>query len=266
MANLTGKTISELPSASSMGDNDLFAVSQGGASKKVSKSTMLGPYVLKAGDTLSGSLTTANTSPGSVLKSTNKTDGTAPDSNTNSLGFRLRDQSDNNIALFTDRWLTNGQQGAWMAGFRNGVGNSLFLLVNASGNPVVSVSDSAAWRSGLGLCYAVNDTLVISSSAVLCGMLNSAMTTAYLDFAVDKSLENISTITVTSMSGSINGVQGVLGGSSVSVDYTGSGYTIAVAKQSNTHIRIGITKSAAWTNATGNTPVTYFGTISLKFT
>lgn len=40
MATLTSKAISELPSATSIGDTDLFALSQGGSSKKITAKTM----------------------------------------------------------------------------------------------------------------------------------------------------------------------------------------------------------------------------------
>lgn len=40
MATLTSKAVSELPSATSIGDTDLFALSQGGSSKKITAKTM----------------------------------------------------------------------------------------------------------------------------------------------------------------------------------------------------------------------------------
>lgn len=41
MAELTGKAISELPAATTIGDSDLLALSQGGASKKITPSVLL---------------------------------------------------------------------------------------------------------------------------------------------------------------------------------------------------------------------------------
>lgn len=279
-----------------------------------------------AGDTMTGNLTISNGSPGAYADATSKTDGVAPSSDTNSIGFRLRDKNGNNVAMFTDRWNADGRQGAFVSGARNGVYNALYLLVDSSGDRVVSVSDAAPWRTALGLgtsgalpitiaqggtgatsasgarselglgsvatentvpigkggtnattaanarknlelCYAANDTMTISSSMVLHGLItNTALTYMYFDVPVAKSMENISTITATTMTGWIGGVNGAINGTSSNTNYIGTGYTVSCAKQGNTHVRIGLVKSSAFTNATAYSPVTYFGTLTLKFT
>lgn len=113
--------------------------------------------------------------------------------------------------------------------------------------------------------YKANDTFYVGSSLVLTGLIgNTAATTVYLDCVVDKSLENISTISVTTMSGYIAGANGR--DSSGTTDYTGSGYSIACTKQGNHHVRIAITKSSAFTMGNAFTPVTFFGPLTLSFT
>lgn len=106
----------------------------------------------------------SGTSPGYVGKYTNMTDTTAPSSNTNCFGFRIRDKNDANIALYTDYWGSNGSQGVMISGYRNGVANALYMLVTSSGERYVSVSSPAAWRTALGLgTVATQSTVAIAN-------------------------------------------------------------------------------------------------------
>lgn len=63
MAELTGKTISELPSATALADTDLFAISSGGTSKKIQGSAIKSDLKLRAytGTIATGSNTTLMT-------------------------------------------------------------------------------------------------------------------------------------------------------------------------------------------------------------
>ena len=219
-------------------------------------------------ETLAGNLYLKNASPGVLSNATGRTDGVAPGSDTNSYGFRLRDKNGNNVAIYTDRWMADGRQGAWIAGARNSVYNSLMLLLDSSGNRVVTVSESAPWRKALELCYAANDTFSIVGSIPLTGCINnSGLTDVYLDCVVDKSMENISSVSVTTLSGVLRGVSGHLDSSGATVNYiSNSSFTVTATKLSNKHVRIYIKKSSAFSNATAYTPVVYWGTITLKFT
>lgn len=106
----------------------------------------------------------SGTSPGYIGKYTNMTDTTAPSSNTNCIGFRIRDKNDANIALYTDYWGSNGSQGVMISGYRNGVANALYMLVTSSGERYVSVSSPAAWRTALGLgTVATQSTVAIAN-------------------------------------------------------------------------------------------------------
>ena len=115
--------------------------------------------VNKAGDTMTGNLTLENAAPGVYAKATDVTDGVAPSESTNQIGFRIIDKNGTGIALFTDRETTAGLQGAWMTGIRNGIYNGLYLLVNSSGERVVQVSESAAWRDALNVVNKAGDTM-----------------------------------------------------------------------------------------------------------
>lgn len=139
-----------------------------------------------------------------------------------------------------------------------------FATVAKGGTGATSAS---AARTNLGLSYAVNDTMSITSySFVVAGVINSAATTIYLDCVTDKSMENISSVSVTAMTGSMNGIYGLLDASS-SINFAGSGYSLVATKLSNFHVRVAVTKSGgSFSNTSGNAPVTYFGTLALKFT
>lgn len=120
--------------------------------------------VNRAGDTMTGNLTLENAAPGVYAKATDVTDGTAPSSDTNQIGYRVTDKNGANIAIFTDRENTNGTQGAWVGGGRNGTYNNLYLLLDSSGNRVVSFSEVGPWRKALGLGNASTGALPILMS------------------------------------------------------------------------------------------------------
>lgn len=92
-----------------------------------------------------------NTNPGYVAKETNSQDTVVPDNDSNCIGFRILDKNDVLIMLLTDWFGSNGQQGMQIMGRRNGVANTLRLVVDANGNRVVVVSDAVPWRKALGL-------------------------------------------------------------------------------------------------------------------
>lgn len=164
--------------------------------------------------------------------------------------------SDNLITAIASRRVVNG----------TAVSNYINLGVKLDGSRTVSFADTALWRKSLGLNYAANDTESFGSNAVvLNGIMNGNLTTAYFDYVTEKSMENISTITVTSMTGTMCGVQGAVTGSS-GINFTASPYSISCVKLGNHHVRIGVSRSPAYTNVIGNSPVNYLGTLALRFT
>lgn len=262
--------IDDLPSISIANDSDEIAIEQGTATKKITKGNFLQEVtsaissllsslsgkVSKAGDTMTGDLQT---------KSSNIEINDASNAWGNA-SIYLNDKNSARMASVRAFHFTNGMGGIQLGGHNGSAENVLRLMVNSSGERSVSVSDSAAWRSALGLLYAANDTFSINSSAVISGFINNNSNTFWLEWSVGKSMENISTVTVTTMSGYAMGVNGGLDGSTSTKDYTQSPYSISVTKQGNYHIRIGVSKSSAFTNTTPLSPVTYFGTLALKFT
>lgn len=139
------------------------------------------------------------------------------------------------------------------------------LPVANGGTGAITAADA---RKNLGLCYAANDTETSNASNPIPGFLGTIANVArtlYLEFITEKSLENISTITVTALTGQLFGVAGALDGGT-SADFTSGQYTATAVKLSNTRIRITITKASAFSNATASTPVVFWGSVSLKFT
>ena len=137
------------------------------------------------------------------------------------------------------------------------------LDVDKAETDASNITSASTWRSALELLYVANDVLVISASCVINGFFQSS-TQAYFEFPVDKSMENISTVSVTTLSGSLYGVGGLVDSSNA--DFTASPYTASASKQGTHNIRIGIKKTTAFTNATTSAPACLFAQISLKFT
>lgn len=136
-------------------------------------------------------------------------------------------------------------------------------------NGGTGATSAANARTNLGLCYAANDTESSNSSNPLSGLVSTISNAArviYLEFVTEKSMENISTVTVTTLTGQLFGVNGVLDNLTSATNLTTGNYTASATKLSNRRVRISITKSSAFTNATALTPVTYWGTVGLKFT
>lgn len=111
--------------------------------------------VNRSGDTMTGLLNINRTSPGVIAKTTGRASSDTVATNTNSYGFRVVDKNGDVVALYTDRYETTGENGAFIGGYRmvNGTntGNNLRLLVDAAGNKLVYVTSPGAWRKALGL-------------------------------------------------------------------------------------------------------------------
>ena len=227
--------------------------------------------VSKAGDTMTGNLEIDNTSPGEVLKNTAMDVTGSSYTTNNSIGFRLQDKNGKNVAIITDRYLANGSTGLWLTGWKtvNGsdTNNSLGLYVDKNGNRLVAIPDPAPWRSALGLTYAANNTYS-SGTTIISGVVTNNAKRLLFIVTVDKSLENISTVTVTDLHGHTAGVAGVIDGNSAASDdlKNKSGYTVTATKINNNTVRIQIDKSTALTNATTATPFAFYGYFTLKFT
>jgi hypothetical protein len=144
-------------------------------------------------------------------------------------------------------------------GFRFGVDNN--------GNGLAAFDDPAIWRKALGLNYKSGDTFNGYSSSVLNGFITDAGKSIRFPIILDKSTEDISSISVTALAGNIRGIQGYVEDSSSTKNFL-SGYTIEIIKTTGNSrmATLYIKKTTAFTNAVNNTPVTGTFGFTLKFT
>ena len=148
MATLTGKAVSELPAATAANDADLFAISQSGASKKITKSALLGGYFQKIAGT-------ANKLTGDLYIKSSVEDGYTPSSAAFGNRIFFDDNNSANIGYMGPYFTQAGVQGMYLVARRTLGGtprNNYLLLANDStGNPVVQVTAPAVWRDAIGV-------------------------------------------------------------------------------------------------------------------
>ena len=237
-------------------DNNLQAIS-----------AAIGGKVSKSGDTMTGTLTMNGTGSGTTgdirIKNTSYARGDTPGS-ASIRRLVFTDKNDATVALVAGDILTDGSSRIRLGSANVGGSNNVSLLVDSNGVKSVSVDDPVGWRRAIGLNYAVNDTFSITGD-ILAGYISNATKTAYLIVTTEKSLEDISTVTVQTLTGRIRGINGYVDGASSDADWT-SGYTVIASKLSNNQVEVRITKSSAFTSATNNTPVTAAMSVTLKFT
>jgi len=86
------------------------------------------------------------------MKSSNITDGEPPSANTFGLPLEFDDSTGSTrIGAVQPFASSAGRQGLFLSGYRNGVSNSISLLVDSDGNGYVNVSSPDAWLAALGL-------------------------------------------------------------------------------------------------------------------
>lgn len=140
--------------------------------------------------------------------------------------------------------------------------------------------DTANWFKGKSvfdhieapeIYYSPGDTFAMSSYAPLAGNVTASSKTIYINVPVDKLLDNISSISVTSLKGGIRAVNGnYVNGVTDGNEWVGlSGITITAEKASARMVRVTITSTSAFTSGgatlTNNTPLVLNGTVSLAF-
>lgn len=136
------------------------------------------------------------------------------------------------------------------------------LKIDNGGTGAGTAADA---RKNLGLCFAAGDsyeeTLYIPVSGAF--LYNSTM---YFTIVTPKSLENITSIAVTALTGTACGVAGVVENSSLTTDWTTmTGVTLTAAKADGDHIRLVVTKGSAFTGGTAYTPVELVATFKFDF-
>lgn len=91
------------------------------------------------------------------------------------------------------------------------------------------------------------------------GLVTTSTTTVFFTLVLPKKLNNITSVTVNTLTGGMRGISGYVNGTSDSTNLK-SGYTVSAMIMDPQTLRIQITKSSAMTSTTNNTPVT----VSLK--
>ena len=124
---------------------------------------------------------------------------------------------------------------------------STFSLLLPAKNDTVATLDDIYYKSG--------DKYTNVGYHVLPGFITGGAKQIGLTLTVDKSLKNISTITVNKLSIIMRGISGYVDGSSYK-DYIATGYTVSAVKSSNSTIYITITSDNVFTDATNNTSLT----------
>ncbi len=118
--------------------------------------TVITNKVLKAGDTMTGSLTMQNND--LIVKDTDVTVNTTSSSNVYGQGLYINDSANTNLGYVRMLSLTNGNQGMQIEVKRTVNGttkyNTLNLAVTSSGAISVTVSDAAAWRTAISAAAA----------------------------------------------------------------------------------------------------------------
>lgn len=112
--------------------------------------------------------------------------------------------------------------------------------------------------------YKSGDTITFTE-IVLVGFVSASTQNLYFSVILPKSLANITTINITSLSAELRGIDGYLNNVSGYVQYVGaSGYTITSVKGSDNSLNITLSKSSAFTNTTNNTPVATRATMTIN--
>ena len=112
--------------------------------------------------------------------------------------------------------------------------------------------------------YASGDSETFSTYMAVGGIYNSAKR-FYFTITTPKRLDNITTVTVSTLKARVSGVGGLIESSSSTYDWT-SGYTITVTNTGKDYVTVRVDKSTVLSGATADTPViVYLGTLTLSF-
>ena len=197
--------------------------------------------------------------------------GTVYTSNTYTSGFIIRD-ANNDLPLSLRGFATPNGNGLTLQARRivNGTSryNSIRLLIDTEGAPVVQLiglNADAVWRKALGLCYAVNDTFqtVGSTSFVMNGLITNGCEDLFFDLYTDKSMENVSSFTLTRMTGSLRTKIGTV----PDINYAGGDFSFDGTKITDHHLKLHLSgNSAICDTSANNGPVAFYGTLTIKFT
>ena len=237
--------------------------------------TTVSGKVDKTGDTMTGNLAiVSDSSPRVTIKNTDMDSSAASLSANEYASVVFSDTNDRYVGYVEADQATDGTVNFTVGArtFYNGanVENNIKLTIDNAGKYSASFSHASAFRRALGLLYAVNDTATIGTDTNtkginLVGVVTSSAKRVYITAYTPKSLEDIRTVTVTDMIGSVRGLSGYLDSMAYNTNLVTT-YTVTAEKLTNNAVAITVEKSSAFTNVTNNTPVDFYGTVTLKFT
>ena len=115
------------------------------------------------------------------------------------------------------------------------------------------------------LYYKSGDTFSTISLINADGMITYGNRNLFFTLSVDKLMSNISSITVTACNGSVRGIGGYINNADNNNYNWLANATVTATKASDRLVRITCSSSTAFTNATVNTPTTFYGTVTLTF-
>lgn len=132
-------------------------------------------------------------------------------------------------------------------------------------NGGTNATTAANARKNLGLTHEAGTTLTISSSVLLAGIITSDSKQINLDFVTPGLIAAGVTVTATALTGNVRGVGGYIESSSNPDWVASSSYTVTTTQVAANRVRFAIGKSTAFTNSTNNTPVVFWGSLTLSF-
>lgn len=216
----------------------------------------------KSGDAMTGNLTIKKSQPTIFYQ-----DGS-------DLVGEIASSSSNNRMYFAE-WASgsNGKEGYMLPTPESHSSATWYSILTSKTAVTVAqggtgATTAAGARTNLGLSYTAGDTYTINNNRVCApGVVASSGKSIYVSINTPKSLENISSISVTALSGSISGINGQIANSGGSFDWLSqSGVTVSALKSADNVVRITISKSTAFSNAsTTQTPVVGLLSMTLSF-
>lgn len=155
--------IDQLPEISDANDADEMPIEQGTTTRKIKILNLLKGVVSKAGDTITGGLTILSylaiqRSSGNAIAIDDLADDStvSPSPARNGITLSFRDKNGVTLGSLRARHTTSSYKGLYLYGNNSSAPsgsqtNGLYLMVNDSGEKLVTLSDPAAWREALGL-------------------------------------------------------------------------------------------------------------------
>lgn len=137
------------------------------------------------------------------------------------------------------------------------------VLNTGSNNPIANSPVATAINTiNASLSYKPGDTFSVASNTPCSGFVSSSSTAIYFSITTQKSMANITNITLSCSDFTSRGINGYL---TTDVNLSDSIYSTLCTKANNNTIQVRVTKSTAF-SVTNNTPVICDGAMVFTFT